>query len=161
MLILLYPIFNLELDLFFCDSLQGGEVVQETITSNIHDDIIMLEFQRTDGTLITQLIDFRSVSVSFYFIYFPTYQLPQTEVGDSARRSSSHCPISTLSFFSVPIKCQCPTLFMFPLYRKYFLCMRLSFIPPPHHLCKRSLSFHTNTQTRPLPRLMPSFFSVE
>ncbi|CAG9797970.1 unnamed protein product [Chironomus riparius] len=39
---------------------QGGEVVQETITSNIHDDIIMLEFQRTDGTLITQLIDFRS-----------------------------------------------------------------------------------------------------
>jgi hypothetical protein len=42
--------------------LQGGEVVQETITSNIHDDIITLEFQRTDGTLITQLIDFRSVS---------------------------------------------------------------------------------------------------
>ncbi|CRK86512.1 CLUMA_CG000204, isoform C [Clunio marinus] len=39
---------------------QGGEVVQETITSNIHDDIITLEFQRTDGTLITQLIDFRS-----------------------------------------------------------------------------------------------------
>ena len=47
---------------FFFFSLQGGEVVQETITSNIHDDIIMLEFQRTDGTLITQLIDFRSVS---------------------------------------------------------------------------------------------------
>jgi hypothetical protein len=47
---------------FFLLSLQGGEVVQETITSNIHDDIIMLEFQRTDGTLITQLIDFRSVS---------------------------------------------------------------------------------------------------
>lgn len=44
-------------------SLQGGEVVQETITSNIHDDIITLEFQRTDGTLITQLIDFRSVSL--------------------------------------------------------------------------------------------------
>uniref|UniRef100_A0A336MDB7 CSON015580 protein n=1 Tax=Culicoides sonorensis TaxID=179676 RepID=A0A336MDB7_CULSO len=39
---------------------QGGEVVQETITSNISDDVIILEFQRTDGTLITQLIDFRS-----------------------------------------------------------------------------------------------------
>jgi hypothetical protein len=39
-------------------------VVQETITSNIHDDIITLEFQRTDGTLITQLIDFRSVSIA-------------------------------------------------------------------------------------------------
>ncbi|XP_063701175.1 out at first protein [Culicoides brevitarsis] len=39
---------------------QGGEVVQETITSNIGDDVIILEFQRTDGTLITQLIDFRS-----------------------------------------------------------------------------------------------------
>ncbi|CAO1317718.1 unnamed protein product [Diamesa serratosioi] len=39
---------------------QGGEVVQETIISNVNDDVIMLEFQRTDGTLITQLIDFRS-----------------------------------------------------------------------------------------------------
>lgn len=52
--------------------LQGGEVVQETITSNIHDDIITLEFQRTDGTLITQLIDFRSVSIVnlFPFLFF-------------------------------------------------------------------------------------------
>jgi hypothetical protein len=48
--------------IYFNFYLQGGEVVQETITSNIHDDIIILEFQRTDGTLITQLIDFRSVS---------------------------------------------------------------------------------------------------
>ncbi|CAD7080184.1 unnamed protein product [Hermetia illucens] len=39
---------------------QGGEVVQETITSNVSDDLITLEFQRTDGTLITQLIDFRN-----------------------------------------------------------------------------------------------------
>lgn len=42
--------------------MQGGEVVQETITSNLDDDSITLEFQRTDGTLITQLIDFRNVS---------------------------------------------------------------------------------------------------
>jgi Transcriptional regulator, Out at first len=44
-------------------------VVQETITSNIHDDIITLEFQRTDGTLITQLIDFRSVSIVNLFVF--------------------------------------------------------------------------------------------
>lgn len=42
-------------------------MVQETITSNIHDDIITLEFQRNDGTLITQLIDFRSVSIFDFF----------------------------------------------------------------------------------------------
>lgn len=42
--------------------LQGGEIVQETITSNVSEDIITLEFQRTDGTLVTELIDFRNVS---------------------------------------------------------------------------------------------------
>lgn len=39
---------------------QGGEVVQETITSSVSDDTCTLEFQRSDGTLITKLIDFRS-----------------------------------------------------------------------------------------------------
>ncbi|XP_073990838.1 BRICHOS-like domain-containing protein out at first [Rhodnius prolixus] len=39
---------------------QGGDVLQETITANVTDDTVMLEFQRTDGTLITQLIDFRT-----------------------------------------------------------------------------------------------------
>lgn len=39
---------------------QGGEVIQESITSNIGEDLITLEFQKTDGTLITQLIDFRN-----------------------------------------------------------------------------------------------------
>ena len=43
--------------------LQGGEIVQETITSNVSEDIITLEFQRTDGTLVTELIDFRNVSI--------------------------------------------------------------------------------------------------
>lgn len=42
--------------------LQGGEVVQETITSSVSDDTCTLEFQRSDGTLVTKLIDFRSVS---------------------------------------------------------------------------------------------------
>ncbi|XP_065085454.1 out at first protein isoform X1 [Ochlerotatus camptorhynchus] len=39
---------------------QGGEVVQETITSSVSDDTCTLEFQRSDGTLITKLIDFKS-----------------------------------------------------------------------------------------------------
>ncbi|EDW03899.1 GH10264 [Drosophila grimshawi] len=38
----------------------GGEVIQESITSNVGEDLITLEFQKTDGTLITQLIDFRN-----------------------------------------------------------------------------------------------------
>jgi len=37
-------------------------VIQESITSNIGEDLITLEFQKTDGTLITQVIDFRNVS---------------------------------------------------------------------------------------------------
>ncbi|KAH8412682.1 hypothetical protein KR009_004496 [Drosophila setifemur] len=39
---------------------QGGEVIQESITPNIGEDLITLEFQKTDGTLITQVIDFRN-----------------------------------------------------------------------------------------------------
>ncbi|XP_050299573.1 out at first protein [Anthonomus grandis grandis] len=39
---------------------QGGDVVQETISANTSDDTITLEFQRSDGTLVTQLIDFRN-----------------------------------------------------------------------------------------------------
>ena len=38
---------------------QGGDVLQETIISNITEDVVTLEFQRSDGTLVTQLIDFR------------------------------------------------------------------------------------------------------
>lgn len=39
---------------------QGGELMQETITSNVIDDIITLEYQKSDGTLITWLINFRN-----------------------------------------------------------------------------------------------------
>lgn len=41
---------------------QGGEVLQETISSNISDDTVVLEYQNSDGTLITQFIDFKRVS---------------------------------------------------------------------------------------------------
>jgi hypothetical protein len=37
-------------------------VLQETITANVSEDAVTLEFQRSDGTLITQLVDFRNVS---------------------------------------------------------------------------------------------------
>ncbi|KAI5745574.1 hypothetical protein M8J76_012284 [Diaphorina citri] len=37
---------------------KGGDVVQENITANVAQDVVTLEFQRNDGTLITQLIDF-------------------------------------------------------------------------------------------------------
>lgn len=39
---------------------QGGDVLQENISANITDDTVSLEFQRSDGTLVTQLIDFRN-----------------------------------------------------------------------------------------------------
>lgn len=51
-------------------SLQGGEVIQESITSNVSEDLITLEFQKTDGTLITQIIDFRNVSSKYNIILY-------------------------------------------------------------------------------------------
>jgi Transcriptional regulator, Out at first len=63
---------------FVC--LQGGEVVQETITSNISDDVITLEFQRSDGTLITELIDFRNVSINTFSFVWSWETLPQVRL---------------------------------------------------------------------------------
>ncbi|GLH05596.1 Out at first protein [Gryllus bimaculatus] len=39
---------------------QGGDVLQETIAANVSEDAVTLEFQRSDGTLVTQLVDFRN-----------------------------------------------------------------------------------------------------
>ncbi|XP_063242659.1 out at first protein isoform X2 [Bacillus rossius redtenbacheri] len=39
---------------------QGGDVLQETISANVTEDVVTLEFQRSDGTLVTQLVDFRN-----------------------------------------------------------------------------------------------------
>lgn len=67
--------------------LQGGDVLQENISANVSDDTVSLEFQRSDGTLVTQLIDFRNVSEPFSF-YFTC--------GDFLRpREPSH--VSTIS----------------------------------------------------------------
>lgn len=57
-----YKIYRILIHFFLLIYFQGGEVVQETITSNVSDDIITLEFQRTDGTLVTLVNDFRNVS---------------------------------------------------------------------------------------------------
>lgn len=56
----------IHINYFFC--LQGGDVVQETILANVSEDTVTLEFQRSDGTLVTQLIDFRNVSPFLTFI---------------------------------------------------------------------------------------------
>lgn len=45
---------------FFSFLLKGGDVLQESISANVLDDAVTLEFQRSDGTLITQLLDFRN-----------------------------------------------------------------------------------------------------
>ncbi|PSN52324.1 hypothetical protein C0J52_11404 [Blattella germanica] len=42
---------------------KGGDVLQETITANVSEDAVTLEFQRSDGTLITQLVDFRNMGI--------------------------------------------------------------------------------------------------
>lgn len=39
---------------------QGGDILLETISSNVTEDVITLEFQCSDGTLVTQLIDFKN-----------------------------------------------------------------------------------------------------
>ncbi|XP_065205859.1 out at first protein isoform X2 [Planococcus citri] len=38
---------------------QGGEVLQETISANLTADTVTLEYQNSDGTLVTQFIDFK------------------------------------------------------------------------------------------------------
>lgn len=42
---------------------QGGDILLETISSNVTEDVITLEFQCSDGTLVTQLIDFKNVNI--------------------------------------------------------------------------------------------------
>lgn len=40
-------------------SFQGGDVLQETLSSNITEDVVKLDFQKSDGTVITQFLDFK------------------------------------------------------------------------------------------------------
>lgn len=38
---------------------KGGDVLQEVLASNVSEDVVELEYQRADGTIVTQLLDFR------------------------------------------------------------------------------------------------------
>lgn len=40
---------------------KGGEVFQERISSNLTEDVIEVEYTNTDGSVITQLIDYAHV----------------------------------------------------------------------------------------------------
>lgn len=39
----------------------GGDLLRERLLANTSDETITLEFQRADGTHVTQLIDFRAI----------------------------------------------------------------------------------------------------
>lgn len=58
-------------------NLQGGDILLETISSNVTEDVITLEFQCSDGTLVTQLIDFKNVIHHFKIFYL---YIMQTEI---------------------------------------------------------------------------------
>lgn len=34
-------------------------MLQEVLASNVSEDVVQLEYQRSDGTIVTQLLDFR------------------------------------------------------------------------------------------------------
>ena len=41
---------------------KGGDLLRESIQANTTQDTVTLEFQESDGTLVTQFIDFKNVS---------------------------------------------------------------------------------------------------
>ncbi|KAI8423481.1 hypothetical protein MSG28_012599 [Choristoneura fumiferana] len=52
----LFPPTNLQLLINVKN--QGGDVMQESITANVTEDTVTLEFLRLDGVFISQLVDF-------------------------------------------------------------------------------------------------------
>lgn len=58
---------------------QNGEVFKETITANISDDSVILEFPQNDGTYITQLIDFKQELQIFKVIVLGEEELGQSQ----------------------------------------------------------------------------------
>lgn len=47
---------------------KGGDIIKEIITGNTTSDVVELQFQNTDGTIINQFIDFKSVMSICYFL---------------------------------------------------------------------------------------------
>lgn len=58
---------------------QGGEVIKETITANVSDDSVILEFPQNDGTYVTQLIDFKQELQIFKVIVLGEEELGQSQ----------------------------------------------------------------------------------
>ncbi|XP_076053004.1 BRICHOS-like domain-containing protein out at first [Oratosquilla oratoria] len=56
-----------------------GEVLKETIMSNVSDDSVTLLYPQTDGTLITQLIDFKQDVQIFKIIVLGEEELGQNQ----------------------------------------------------------------------------------
>lgn len=52
---------------------KGGDIVKEIITGNTTSDVVELQFQNTDGTIINQFIDFKSVMSICYALVLETY----------------------------------------------------------------------------------------
>lgn len=57
---------------------QGGDILRETIDSNVTADTITLDFQQADGTLVTQFIDFKNVILSLDYRQFVQYNYNNT-----------------------------------------------------------------------------------
>lgn len=47
---------------------KGGDIIKEIITGNTTSDVVEPQFQNTDGTIINQFIDFKSVMSICYFM---------------------------------------------------------------------------------------------
>lgn len=52
---------------------KGGDIVKEIITGNTTSDVVELQFQNTDGTIINQFIDFKSVMSICYALVLETF----------------------------------------------------------------------------------------
>ena len=48
---------------------EGGEVLTETIVANTTLDTVSLTLKQNDGTIITQLVDFKNVRCFFLFLF--------------------------------------------------------------------------------------------
>ena len=51
---------------------KGGDVIREVITGNTTSDVVELQFRNTDGTIINQFIDFKSVRLQNVDLSRPT-----------------------------------------------------------------------------------------
>ncbi|XP_062577557.1 out at first protein-like [Saccostrea cucullata] len=68
---------------------KGGDVIREVISGNTTSDVVELQFQNTDGTLINQFIDFKSeVQI------FRAFVLREEELGFSRNKPITLCFVS-------------------------------------------------------------------